>query len=186
MRSLLGLILVLGLMAAGTGWLFYSLEARLAAQNQDSDAPQLVMGRFTATLINAQGIREQTLSAPKLTQMPADGGSWLEAPRLAIYSPDQQLLWRLNADRGWVSTDSSRLLLTEDVEAFRLPVAGAAALTLRTRDVTVYPDGQRAETDAPATLTTPGGELTGIGVRADMIAGTIRLLSTVRGRYAPP
>ena len=66
------------------------------------------------------------------------------------------------------------------------PAPGSGApLTLTTESLRINTPTEFIETDAPVTLRWSGHELDGVGMQADLKAGTLRLESDVHGEFAP-
>ena len=182
--SLTGLALLAGLSYGLLRWVESSLRQPDLA---DSQAPLLIIEQFRAVRLNIAGVREYVVEAPRLWQLPRQGGTALERPALDWYQPDGQTReWRLQAERGWVAADQQTLRLDGEVTMVRTADSGQSPVTILTRDVQVRPAERYVETAAPARAVTPGGELRAIGVRAWLDQERLELLSEVRGSYEPP
>lgn len=182
--SLTGLAVLAGLSYGLLRWVESSLREPASAESQD---PVLTIERFRAVRLNVAGVREYVVEAPRLWQLPGQGGIGIERPTLDWYQPDGQIReWRLQADQGWVAADNQSLRLEGEVVMNRGSESGKPPVTVATRDVLVRLDERRAETAAPARATTPAGELRAIGLRAFLDEERLELLSEVRGVYEPP
>ena len=182
--SLTGLALLAGLSYGLLRWVESSLRQPGPA---DSQAPLLIIEQLRAVRLNIAGVREYVVEAPRLWQLPRQGGTEFEQPVLDWYQPDGQTReWRLQAERGWVAADQQTLRLDGEVTMVRTADSGQSPVTILTRDVQVRPAEHYVETAAPARAVTPGGELRAIGVRAWLDQERLELLSEVRGSYEPP
>lgn len=182
--SLTGLTLLAGLSYGLLRWVETSLREPAPAESQ---APVLVIERLQAVRMTVAGQRELVIEAPRLWQLPGQGGTRLERPKLDWYQSDGQTReWRLRAEGGWVAADQQTLLLEGEVVVDRTAESGQSPVTLVTRDVRVRPTERYVETAAPTRAVTPGGELRAVGARAWLDQERLELLSEVRGVYEPP
>ena len=179
-----GLALLAGL-SYGLLWLVKSsLRGPGPAESQ---APVLTVERFRAVRLNLAGVREYTVEAPRLWQLPGQGGIRIEQPMLDWYQPDGQIrAWRLQAEQGWIAADYQILRLGGEVVMHRTADSGKPPVTIVTRDVSVHRAERYAETAAPVKAVIPGGELHAVGARAWLDQERLELLSEVRGFYEPP
>lgn len=181
--SLIGLALQAGLSYGLLRWVETSLREPAPAESQ---APVLTIERLRAVRMTVTGQRELVIEAPRLWQLPGQGGTRFEQPELDWYQPDGQTpAWRLRAEWGWVAADQETLLLEGEVVADRTAESDRPPVTLFTRDVRVRSTERYLETAAPARAVTPGGELRAIGARAWLDQERVELLSEVRGIYEP-
>lgn len=177
----------LGLLALLTGWFLFSLESSLREPQQPaSDLPVLVMQDFQATRMNEQGVRQYTLAAPRMVQLPGDQGTWLEQPAIDVYQDASTREWLIRAERGWVAADNSLIRLESHVTLERPAASGKTPLVITTRNLQVYPEQRLVQTEEAARLDAPGGKLEAVGVRAYLDEDRLELLSAVRGIYEPP
>ena len=182
--SLTGLTLLAGLSYGLLRWVETSLREPAPAESQ---APVLVIERLQAVRMTVAGQRELVIEAPRLWQLPGQGGTRLERPKLDWYQSDGQTReWRLRAEGGWVAADQQTLLLEGEVVVDRTAESGQSPVTLVTRDVRVRPTERYVETAAPTRAGTPGGGLPAVGARAWLDQERLELLSEVRGVYEPP
>lgn len=182
--SLTGLAVLAGLSYGLLRWVESSLREPVPAESQ---APVLTVERFRAVRLNIAGVREYVVEAPRLWQLPGQGGVRIEQPALDWYLPDGRIReWRLQADQGWIAADNQSVRLDGEVVMSRGAESGKLPVTVTTRDVLVRLDKRQAETTAPARAVTPGGELRAVGLRALLDEERLELLSEVRGVYEPP
>ena len=182
--SLTGLAVLAGLSYGLLRWVESSLREPAPAESQ---APVLIVERFRAVRLNIAGVREYVLEAPRLWQLPGQGGTELEQPVLDWYQPDGQTReWRLRAEQGWIAADYQTLLLNGVVVMDRAADSGKSPVTITTRDVSVHRADRYVETAAPVQAVTPEGEFHAVGARAWLDQERLELLSEVRGVYEPP
>ena len=179
-----GLALLAGLSYALLWWVESSLRAPEPAESQ---APVLTIDQFRAVRTNPAGVQEYVVEAPRLWQLPGQGGVRIEQPTLDWYQPDGQTReWRLQAEQGWGAADQQTIRLEGAVTMIRAAPSGKPPMTITTRDVIISPAQHYAETAAPVRMVTPDGEFSAIGARAWLDQQRLELLSEVRGFYAPP
>lgn len=178
--------LVLALIAAATGWLLWQLRER--------DAPPVLVGpprsdysleRFELVALDESGGEAFAAHGPRLSRHPYLGTIDIEQPRFTF--PDREgALWRSQATRAWVSRDGAELRLLGAVE-LEGPAEGAAEpIRLRSERLNVYPKENRVDTDLAVTVSEPGSILRARGLRADLDARRVELLSEVKIRHEPP
>ncbi|MDQ2694112.1 MAG: LPS export ABC transporter periplasmic protein LptC, partial [Pseudomonadota bacterium] len=94
--------------------------------------------------------------------------------------------WRIRAGEGWISPDNRVVRLEQAVTFTRPAASGERPVVITTRNVVWRPKDDYAETAEPVRAETPGGVLTGVGMKAYLNTQQFELLSEVRGRYEPP
>lgn len=182
--SLVGLAALAGLSYGLLRWVESSLREPAPA---DSQAPVLTVEQSRAVRLNAAGVRESVVEAPRSWQLPGQGGVRLEQPILDWYQPDGQTKeWRVQAEQGWIAADNQLARLAGEVVMRRDAESGKPPVTITTRDVWLHRAERYAETAAPIKAVIPGGELHAVGARAWLDQERLELLSEVRGFYEPP
>ena len=91
----------------------------------------------------------------------------------------------ITVSQGWVSSDSERVLLTGEVRIRREASAGEGSVAVDTRDLTVLPKEDFAETDQPTVIVTDEQSMARVGMRAYLKDGRLQMLEKVRSRYEP-
>ncbi len=182
--SLSGLALLAALSYGLLRWVASEWRGPAPAESQ---APLLIVERFHAARLNANGQRRFIIEAPRLAQYPGSLGTRIEQPTLDWYQADGQTReWRLQAEQAWMAADQQTLRLEGVTTMSRTADSGKPPMTMTTRDVLVRPNEQYAETAAPTRAVTPDGEFQAVGVRAWLDQERLELLSQVRGVYASP
>ncbi|MFZ4792054.1 MAG: LPS export ABC transporter periplasmic protein LptC [Candidatus Competibacteraceae bacterium] len=179
--SIAGLVTLAGLSYGLLRWVESSLREPELAESQ---APTLTVEQFRAVRLSLTGLRDYVIEAPLLQQWPGQRGTQVHQPIIDWYQPDGTTReWRLQAEQGWIAPDHQLLRLDGEVVMTRSAASGKSPVTVLTRDVLIHPTEQQAETAAPARITTPGGEMNAVGMRAWFDQQRLELLSEVRGRY---
>jgi lipopolysaccharide export system protein LptC len=174
-----GVIALLAL-AAVTAWL-------QSGQSRDSDAmvpvgPEWYFTDASLTATDADGTIAYRIDAPRIAHEPTDDTALLESPRLEWLQGGGPPLV-ITAALGRADADTQRVALSGGVAV--VDDSTGTRLEFRSADLLVDADARIASTRSPVQVASVHGELHAVGLTADMNAGTIRLESSVRGRYVP-
>jgi len=116
-RILLALLLLV--LAAGTWWLARNLTAtKTTFDGHLRHDPDYIVENFTATVMNADGKRQYTLTGPRLTHYGDDESSDIDRPYLVKYSEDGPPV-RTRAEHGWMPKDGDVIVMDGDVRVTR-------------------------------------------------------------------
>jgi lipopolysaccharide export system protein LptC len=182
MKNLLMLVGVLALSALflifwdSPPEMFGARKARIEAlPTADSYMRNTVTSRF-----NAEGVEAYTLKAETGLYYSTDDRFDVENPELlARHERDEAPPWHVTARKAYTLDGGQRVVLSGDVEAWQDTRSGKN--TFITGVLHFLPEDNRAETDDRVTLAYPGGQTTGIGMRADFNARTYHILNQVQG-----
>jgi len=106
-----------------------------------------------------------------------------EAPVSAATASE---VWHLTSDHGRVRAGGDDVLLTGNVVVTgTTPSGGGEPMTLSTRSMSINTPTEFIETKDPVTVRWSGHQLDGVGMKADLKAGTLRLESDVHGEFSP-
>jgi len=95
-------------------------------------------------------------------------------------------IWHLTSDHGRVRANGDDVQLTGNVVVTgTTPSGGGEPMTLSTRSMSINTPTEFIETRDPVKLRWSGHQLDGVGMKADLKAGTLRLESDVHGEFAP-
>ena len=122
------------------------------------------------------------LYADLVLHYPDDDSTELTRPRLEIYNGRDDP-WYVIAESGWISSGNEVVLLHGEVEIWRTNDAGERTFEILTSELRVLPNEKYAETDDPATITSPTTVTTTIGMRANFAHDRLELLERVRSRH---
>jgi lipopolysaccharide export system protein LptC len=178
-------ILLLGLLAAATGWLLWQLRDRdPAAELVGPPRSDYSLDTFELVALDADGSESFYAYGPRASRHPFLGTIDIEQPRFAF--PDREgARWTSRADRAWLSRDGNELRMSGTVE-LRGPPDDPSAPQLDTERLNVFLRENRVETDAAVTVTEPGSILRARGLRAELDTRRVELLSEVRIRHDAP
>ncbi len=182
-RRTLVLMLILALLALLSQWLLSLNEAGRAGKEATlRHEPDYTMENFVITAMDSTGQPMHKLQAPLMVHYADDGSTEFTRPALTLYQKDAAP-WEVRSGRGWMSKDRKRILLQDEV-LIENPAAPASSMwRLETRDLTLLPGEEYAETAAPVTITGQASVTRGVGMQIFIKQGRLKLLSKVRGRY---
>jgi len=170
-----------------TGWSAWRQREAAAVRSQPLvERSDYLVHDFNLVVLNSEGQEAFSVEAPRLWQ--TIGARTLELTTPLFLIPDrdhrERPRWRLTANSGWVSADGAEIRLHGDV--FAAPMAeDARPLRVETEALTVFPQQELATSDVLVTITRPGTTMTGTGMRAQLNANRIELLSKVHFRNEP-
>ena len=185
MRKILAPLIVT-LIAGLSVWLFQDQPDKgpvITVQTQYS--PDSFMENFTPQKLDEQGQLQYQLQATHMAHYADDDHSELTHPQFAAFRPDGQY-WTMVADSGRTQDGAQQIMLNGKVTLQRHASNTAPVnLEIRTRDVTIRPDDDYAETERRTEIIFDKGTLEATGLQVHFREGRVQLLSQVRGVYAP-
>ena len=170
--------------AAMIGLALWQLSARTPAPSSRGARSDYVLHDFDLVSLDAEGRESFSVSAPYLERDPGGRSLSLRKPEFSF--PDRQEgRWLATSVKAWVAEKGVEVRLVEQVR-FTGPASPSGERTrLATEHLQVFPKRDLALSADPVTITRADSILQGTGLRADMKAHRIQLLSHVKGRYAP-
>ncbi|MDR2032005.1 MAG: LPS export ABC transporter periplasmic protein LptC [Azoarcus sp.] len=172
-------VAIAALLAAGSVWLEHLTRApESAAAAAESRMPDFVADKVRISGFSHDGALRYTLDSTRLTHLPHNGITVAEQPRLQLFTQTQRM--RIDADRGEVAPGGERVDLSGNVEARHESGPGDTAMRFSSDRLTVWPDTQRAASNAPVRLTRGNAHATANGIEADNLFGNIKLSGEVR------
>lgn len=173
------LAVILALLAGAllSGWFAWRGDAPDEDAEEADPRSDFILRDFDLVTLDSEGQESFSLRAPELRQTP--GARTLELVTPLFLMPDQHgSRWEVRARRGQVDEKSTLVQLRGDVVADS-PVGASRPTRMRTESLDVYPQQNRATSDAVVTITTPGTTMRGTGMEADLAGKRIQLLSDV-------
>lgn len=173
----LAAILILLAGAVLSGWFAWRGQAPEAEEVQAEARSDYILRDFEVVTLDSSGQESFSLRAPELRQTP--GARTLELQTPLFLMPDEHgSRWEVRSKTGWVNEKSTLVRLRGDVVADS-PVGASRPTRLRTEQLDIFPDDNRATSEAVVTITTPGTTMRGTGMEADLAGKRIQLLSDV-------
>lgn len=145
--------------------------------------PDYYMDDYRILVTDQDGRPQYRLHGERLAHLPTDDTGELLAPRLVLYSPDAPP-WTVSAPSGWVSPGAEEVELRGGVEIVREPAPGESPVRIETETLAVRPKDRTARTPDEVVAIAPEGQLTAVGMHADLDTRRIEFLSQARGVYA--
>ncbi|MGH8504059.1 MAG: LPS export ABC transporter periplasmic protein LptC [Gammaproteobacteria bacterium] len=185
MLRLLLLVGLIGITVGVSDWLRgLQEELQRAPATEAPHAPDFAFTDVLLTMMSMDGAPKYRIEAPRMVHFPRGDSARLISPHVWFFRDDGPPV-ELRSERARVTAMGERIWLPGEVDIERPPHDHRARLTVRTRDVTVFPDPRIARTQAPVKAMSGAQRLEGVGMRLDLAAGTLDLQSRVRGRYVP-
>jgi len=182
-RSILSACLLLA--ALLTGWSAWREQEKIPPPASQTARSDYVLHEFTLVVLNAEGLESFSVEAPLLRQTVGARTLELETPLFLLPDRDhrERPRWQLIADSGLVSADGQHIRLSGDVQA--TPFDERNPMRIETGRLDLFPQQELATSDALVTITRPGTTMLGTGMRAQLDANRVELLSNVNFRNEP-
>ncbi len=180
----------LALLVVGASLLFFDTPRQMLSEldlEQEAEMlPYAVVKRASTRFYDDEGGLSYTFNASQLshfrpTELAEDSYTSVENPSLVFF--EQENPWTINALHGRVEFDQT-ITLFDSVQLVHRAETGEVT-TMDTERLTFYPEQRVARTEEAVTIASPLGEMSAIGMTADVEARTIRLLKNVRGVHRP-
>lgn len=142
------------------------------------------MQDVVATVLNSDGAPTMKLITPKMIHYPENNTTRIFTPRVTLFRKSPKP-WYVDADYATASHGIDEILFWSNVNIHHPADEENPNTTLQTDTLKVFPAAQVATTDKPVTFIQPDTIVHGIGMLANLDAGTIKLLSQANGEYAP-
>lgn len=171
-----------------SSWLvadWFTPKPQLAA-SAASHRPDSFSEKFTKTLMNPSGTPKHKLSAESMVHFRDDKSTDLTKPKFVFFD-DQHPPWTVRSDTGHVTANGEKILLNGNVFITRPAAPGLDPIHIVTKNMTVKPKTDTAETNEFAELTSRSNRISGIGLDVDFgQMKKVKLRSNVRGKYEKP
>lgn len=184
-------VTVLALLAALSQWLVWLNRERPASETfTGPPRSDYTLDDFTLTALDRDGRRSFEIRAPRLARRGDDGSIYVTQPSYVLVDADDHA-WHGTSATAWVDKEGSLMHLGGEVRLEREADAEGRTVLITTRELEARPRAHSLATAEPAIITQPGSILRGTGLRADLDAKTLELLSDVhinlqtRRRAAP-
>ena len=178
--SLAGGLLVLGFV--GYWWGGFGKQDEVLAPRSTVNLPDYEITGVNALRTDEDGQISQTLVAQRIVHFPNPDRSEVERPRILLFR-DGQPRWEVTAE-GARGQDARRdLTLYGDVTGRSL---SGTPLTLKTDTIQANQDSRVLSTSAQVRITSPQGEISSLGLSANIAEGALEFPAQVRGTYVIP
>ena len=165
------LMLTIGIglfVAAGSFWLVQLVNQSGQEQQLDQfrNEPDYIIDRFSMVRMTKEGKPAYIISGDKLTHRPVDDSSEIDKPFINSLSGRQPPM-TIHADTARVDQGNTRVKLNGNVDVVRPASDKAEAMRLQSSTLTVFPDEERMETDAPVQMKLGNSTSTGTGMKTN-------------------
>jgi lipopolysaccharide export system protein LptC len=146
--------------------------------------PDYIVEKFSVVRMTPDGKPRYIVSGDKLTHRPVDDISDVERPVVRNMSPVQQAM-TMNAQRGRIDHTRNVVDLAGQVHVERAASPAVKPLTMKTEQLTVFPDEERMTSDREVTMTLGAASVRGVGMQADNAAQTVHFSKNGQIVYPP-
>ena len=171
------------LLAAYGNWLLDTFKPDVFRKDQASrHDPDYYLEGVNATVIDASGRPRYQLQARRVAHFPDNNEISLDAPELEMIRADDER-WFIRSETGTILENGDRILLHGKVVLRQRGTDPDAQIEMRTRDLTVLPKEDFAETSQRVIITQSSNQLSGTGMRAYLAEDRLELLADGKGTY---
>lgn len=178
-RVVLGLVLLVAALASG--WSLWRNRVVPEGAAAAAGRSEYVLRDFELVSLDKSGKEAFTLRAPLLQETPGASTMDLTTPLFLLPDKDGHY-WEVRSKTGWVSDNREEVRLRGEVDV-RSPDGGERPVNMKTEQLNVFPETNRASSASLVTITQPGLTMRGVGLEADLADKRYKLLSQVRSRY---
>lgn len=164
---------------------YYSIHTETEALRAEifRESPDFTSTNISLTQFKPDGSPDRRIFADYAEHY-EDGRMTSIRPRLVTLSVDEPQV-KASADSG-ISTNSGRSVdFTGNVLVTRAGDRNNAPMRFETEQLTVFPDTEIFETDAPVRVVNGADVTTGIGMTFDNVERTVNIHSNVKSSFAP-
>ncbi len=171
------------LLAAYGNWLLNTFKPDVFTRDQAArHDPDYYLEGVSATVIDAAGKPRYQLQAQRVEHFPDNNEISLEAPQLEMIREDDSR-WFIRSETGTILENGDRILLHGEVILTQRGREPASQIKMVTRDLTVLPPEDFAETAQRVIITQSRNQLSGTGMRAYLAEDRLELLADGKGTY---
>jgi len=183
-RWQLTLIMMIGVfVAAGSFWLVQLVNQAGGEAQADMfrNEPDYIIDRFSMVRMNKEGQPSYIISGDKLTHHPIGDSSDIDKPFVhgiasaAGSAGGERPPMNIHADTAHVDQGNTRVKLNGNVDVVRPATGTTQAMRMQTPTLTVFPDEERMETDAPVDLNLGGSTAKGTGMQFNNATRQVQL-----------
>ena len=182
LKWILGTVLCLALLLYG----FFAPETTVPFFEEEAlitDEPDAFIIDGVYTSYRQDGKLESVLRSTLAKHYPKTDTGRLENPNLELYQ-NGELRWTTTSNKGEFDVIEDTLVLTGNVTVFG-ETEGGIPFTMKTDSLNYANKSSFIETDKPVRIVSQSGDISGVGMKANIQNRTIKLLSQVKGNYEP-
>lgn len=152
--------------------------------NRDTLSPDSYMENIISTVMDKEGHIKMKIVAPRVIHFNKDDESKLTMPHITLYR-GSTMPWQITAQQANAKHGIDEIQLLGNVRIHHLADEKSPNTLIKTQHLTIFPHQQIGKTKDFITLNQPQLTVQSVGMIAHIDTGEIKLLSQVRGHYAP-
>ncbi|USQ13211.1 LPS export ABC transporter periplasmic protein LptC [Legionella lytica] len=170
---------------AGSGW-YYSHSSRLLRLDSETLANSVdtTISRVKVRQFDDKGSLTTLLATPKMRHVQKGDMYFFKKPHILV-SQDKQPPWDIRSNHAKSFDGGQRIVFIGDVIVHQTQGDNVQGSTLKTEEVTYYPNEKKASTDLLVTYEQPGNIIQSKGMNAYLDEKRVELLHQARGSYVP-
>lgn len=178
---------LVGLVIAISAFIFWQVNGEKNKKFDQTPKPEhhdsyIIGARYHST--DANGNLHEKLHVSSAKHFPYQNSSELHEPALDFFGQHGET-WHIHAKKGTSKQGSDLVVLYDNVQIEHRSRKEAPPVVITTDKLIVHPNQKTADTDSVVTINYPQITLRGKGLHGDMKAGTLKLLTDIRGQYEP-
>lgn len=178
------LLYMIALCIAVVSGLFYFYSGKISRQQQESFQDfSFIASNVNVLKTDQTGALSMKTQAQHLQQWANTNRSELKTLHSSWYENGQAYA-TFKADKAYGYDNNSKIVLSGNIVAQRLPTGEQPLMTFSTTQLTGYPKDHRVETSQPVLIQSPQGRFTSQGLKANLNEGQFNLFH-IRGQYTP-
>ena len=146
--------------------------------------PDYIVEKFSFVRMTPQGKPRYIVSGDKLTHRPDGDISDVERPVVQNLTPVQQPM-TMNAQRARIDHEKNVVDLAGKVDIVRAASPAAKRLTIKTEQLTLFPDEDRMTSELAVVMTVGDASIRGVGMQADNAKQTVHFSKNGQIVYPP-
>lgn len=176
----------LAALVAGTWWAAYYTHStvELDPPRRETHEPDSWATDFVMLRTDENGIAINRLEGDKMLHYPDDDSYHLDQARITV-NQDQNPLTTATSDVAIMDQGGARVQMIGDAYIHRQPDQDGAIFTIRSEQLTIYPDQDQIQTDDPAVVVNGSHTLKGIGMRYDNNTQQLQVLQDAHVTMTP-
>lgn len=172
-------ILAIALLALASFWLQHVVTQTETSDRNKNDSPDGIVNHAVMQRFGSDGTLRYILWSEQSTHYPNDDRTQVESPRIRFVGTRRPMEWSSNT--ALIEQHGNRVVMQGNVEGHGLNTVVGQEERLRTTQMIVFPEEQRAQTDQPVQIERGASILNGIGMRVDNVHGLLQI-DRVRAR----
>jgi len=146
------------------------------------ELPDTYVNHANVTSYDIQGNPKYRLTSTQITHYPGEKDAEILKPLVFIFQP-QGTPWKIQAQKGRVTSDGERVQLDQQVMISRQGSLQNSFSQLESEQLFVWPKQEYAESDKAVKITTNDTVVTAVGLEADLYEQQYHLLTQVKVKH---